>query len=118
MSETMESGTGSWRIRDRWLEVILQCGLTGVFLVNGLTALLQPDDFAALVEDSALGRWLDIETRSWLGPLIAANDLVLCVALLSGIWLRRCRVVVLAWAGVWLLAVTAIRMTALDAFPW
>jgi hypothetical protein len=102
----------------RWLELTFICGLAGVFLANGVTALLQPGDFTALVEGSAIGRWLDVGGWSWLGTAIAVNDLVLGTLLLVAIWARGMRMVVLAWAGAWLLAVTVVRLTALDAFPW
>lgn len=118
MSDTMEPHTRLWRFQDRWLEVTFLSGQAGVFFVNALTALVQPNDFTELVEESAVGRWLDSDGGSWLGPIIAANDLLMCIALLSGIWYPRIRLVVLAWAGIWLLAVTTIRMTALEAFPW
>jgi hypothetical protein len=105
-------------VRDHSLEVTFLAGLAGVFIVNALTALLQPVDFTGLVAGSVFGRWLGIGRESWLSALIALNDLALGLALLGAIRVTRIRPLVLAWAGVWLLAVSAIKVTSLEAFPW
>jgi hypothetical protein len=117
----MSSGGGvSTTLRDvrvHSLEVTFLAGLAGVFMVNALTALLQPVDFTELVANSAFGQWLGIGRESWLTALIGVNDLALGLALLGAIWLTRIRPLVLAWAGIWLLAVSVIKVTSLDAFP-
>jgi hypothetical protein len=107
---------GHRRRQARLLEVTFQAGLAGVFIANALVALLQPTEFTQLVDKSAPARMLSVETGTWLGPVICVNDLLLGVALLAGIWTRRGRLVVLAWAGAWLFAVAAIKLTSLDAF--
>jgi hypothetical protein len=102
--------------RERWLELTFIVGFAGVFLVNGVTALVEPETFTKLVEGSAIGRWLGADGWSWLGLSIAVNDLLLGLVLVIAAWRRRILRPVLAWAGLWLLAVTVIRLTALDAF--
>ena len=102
---------------ERWLHIAFLGGLAGVFLVNALVAVLQPDDFTRLVEQSAMGRWFHVDPGSWLGPVIGVNDLLLGLAVLAAIRFRRTMPVVLAWAGVWLLAVMLIKVTSLQAFP-
>ena len=105
-----------WRVTERWLEATFLVGLASVFLTNAVTAFLQPDDFTKLVDQSAIGRWLPVPTGSWVGIVICANDLVLGLALLPSVWFRRARLPLLAWAGLWLFVVTAVRVTSLDAF--
>ena len=64
-----------------------------------------------------MGRWFHVDPGSWLGPVIGVNDLLLGLAVLAAIRFRRTMPVVLAWAGVWLLAVMLIKVTSLQAFP-
>ena len=91
-------------------------GLAGVFLVNALVAVLQPSDFSGLVDRSLLGRWFPALTGSWTVWAIAVNDLSLGLGLVAVTWSRRVRPYVLAWAGIWLLMVTIIKVTSLHAF--
>jgi hypothetical protein len=103
------------RIDGRTLECALLAGLAGVFLVNALVAVLQPSDFTGLVERSLLGRWFPAVTGDWMASLIGVNDLLLGLCLVATTWLRRLRPSVLAWAGLWLLVVTVIKVTSLHA---
>jgi len=103
------------RLDGRTLEFALLAGLAGVFLVNALVALLQPSDFTGLVERSLLGRWFPAVTGSWMAWLIGVNDLLLGLCLVAAAWVRRLRPSVLAWAGLWLLVVTVIKVTSLHA---
>ena len=48
------------------------------------------------------------------GVGIGLNDLVLGALLVRAIRHRRIRPPVLAWSGVWLLAVTVVKVTSLD----
>ncbi len=101
----------------RWLECIFLLGLAGVFLANAAVAWLDPDGFTALVEASRVGRWLGLGGAGWLVPVICFNDLVVGVTVFAAIWWRRApRQLVLAWAGLWLLAVTVLKLTALNVF--
>jgi hypothetical protein len=109
------------RLRDRvqvdarWCTTALLGGLAGVFLVNALVAFLQPSDFTALVDHSVLGRWFPMLMGRWLAWVIGINDLLLGTCLVASIRWSRSRPIVLAWAGVWLLAVTLVKMTSLRA---
>jgi hypothetical protein len=85
----------------------------GVFLANGLVAVLQPSDFTALVDHSLVGRWFPMMTGGWLAWVIGINDVVLGLCLVAAIRSPRVRPIVFAWAGIWLLAVTLIKLTAL-----
>ena len=97
-----------------WLELIFFLGLAGVFLANALVGWLEPSGFTKLAEESRIGAWLDLGEASWLVPLISVNDLLVGVGLLVAIWSRGAlRRLVLAWAGLWLLAVTVLKLTAL-----
>ena len=99
---------------DKWFDVALHGGLAGVFIVNALVAWLQPGDFVALVQHSALSGIFPIHPGRWVAWAICVNDLVLGVLLVATIRSRRARPAVLAWSGVWLLAVTVIKVTSLD----
>jgi hypothetical protein len=52
----------------------------------------------------------------WIAWVVALNDLTIGTALLASNWMPRARPFVLAWAGVWLLAVALIKLTSLEAF--
>ena len=104
--------------RVRVLQILFLAGLAGVVLVNAAVAVLQPGDFDSLVSKSVLAQWRGISPGRWLAPLIVVNDLLIGLGLLGAIWARHAvRVVILAWAGLWFFAVTAVKLTALDAFP-
>jgi hypothetical protein len=100
---------------DRWLERMLLGGLAGVFLVNALVALLQPSDFTGLVHRSLFGRLIPAMSGDWTAWAIGVNDALLGLFLVAAVWSRRLRGYVLAWAGVWLLVVTVIKVTSLHA---
>ena len=101
---------------ERWFEVALLGGLAGVFIVNALVAWLQPSDFVDLVERSMLSDLAPFDIGRWLAWAIGLNDLVLGVLLVRAIRHRSIRPLVLAWSGVWLLAVTVVKVTSLDVF--
>jgi hypothetical protein len=113
----MSSTCGHPRVRidARWLDNALLGGMAGVFLVNALVALLQPGTVTGLVERSALGRAVPAMAGSWLAVAIGLNDLLLGLALGLSLRLSRFRTHVLAWAGVWLLAVTVLELSSLHA---
>ena len=120
---TMPAGTGklvaattTTRRIERWFEVALLGGLAGVFIVNALVAWLQPSDFVDLVKRSMLSDLAPFDTGRWLAWVIGLNDLVLGVLLVRAIRHRSLRPPVLAWSGVWLLAVTVVKVTSLDVF--
>jgi hypothetical protein len=102
----------------RALEVVFLIGLAGVFFVNAAVAAVQPSDFVSLVEDSSVGRWLGLTAAGWVAPLIFVNDLLLGLAVVCALWARPgVRAAILAWAGLWLFAVTVVKLTALNVLP-
>ena len=120
---TTPAGTGervaatmTTRRSERWFEVALLGGLAGVFIVNALVAWLQPSDFVELVQRSMLSNLAPFDIGRWLAWVIGLNDLVLGALLVRAIRHRRIRPPVLAWSGVWLLAVTVVKVTSLDVF--
>jgi hypothetical protein len=117
MMERAPARTGPARrlFGGRWLEGALLAGMAGVFLVNAVVAALQPSDFTGLVGRSLFGRWFPAVASDWTAWAIGINDGLLGLCLVVAIWSRRLRAHILAWAGVWLLAVTIIKLTALKA---
>jgi hypothetical protein len=103
------------RAERRAFELALLAGLAGVFIVNAVVAWLQPDDFVGLVRSSVLSKHVPIDPGRWLAWAICVNDLALGIALLASLHARRWRPAVLAWSGLWLLAVTIVKLTSLDA---
>ena len=101
------------RRHEHLFEVAFLLGLAGVFLINAVVAVVQPEDFTSLVADSSLGRRLGLDDAGWLAPAIGINDLALGVASLGAIFYRRIRPALLAWSGGWLLSVAVVKMTAL-----
>lgn len=100
----------------RNFELALLAGLAGVFIVNALVAYLQPDDFVDLVRASALSGHFPVSPGRWLAWAIGVNDLALGLLLVASIRFRRWKSAMLAWSGVWLLAVTVVKLTSLDVF--
>ena len=100
----------------RTLELVLVAGLAGVFLVNALVAVFEPSDFTGLVERSLVGRVVPSMSDRWIAWVIAVHDLTIGVLLVATMWLLRARPFVLAWSGIWLLAVALVKLTALEAF--
>jgi hypothetical protein len=110
-----DGGVGVLSPQRRALDGTLLAGLAGVFLVNAVVAVLQPSDFTGLIERSLAGRSVPLLAGGWMTWAIAANDFVLGLCLTVSMWSRRARNAVLAWAGLWLLAVTVIKLTSLKA---
>jgi len=82
-------------------------GFAGVFLVNSITALVDPSGFTRLMQNSLMGGFIQDFTP--FVRLIAVNDFALGLLVLSGLWQKY----VLAWSGLWLLAVTLIKLSTL-----
>jgi len=97
----------------RWLDRLFLAGLAGVFLANAVVALVRPEDFRTLLSRSELGYRLPLSASPWVAHLIAVNDLFLGAAILGTVRFTRIRAFVLAWSGVWLFAVSVIKLTAL-----
>ena len=87
---------GRMQVDARWSNVALIGGLTGVFLVNAVVALLQPSDVTTLVERSLLGRWFPLMRGDWLAWMIGINDILVGLCLVASIRSPRARPIVLA----------------------
>jgi hypothetical protein len=106
-SPTPDNPTGLWMATSHPLHWVFRLGFASIFLVNSLSALVDPSSFLKLMERSFLRLLpLPLEPLLWL---IALNDLLTGVLVLLG-WKRR---YVYTWAGVWLLAVTWVKLSAL-----
>jgi hypothetical protein len=101
----------AWRVNGRLLEIVFLLGLGGVFLANALVAIVEPEGFRELVAASPVGGL--IGDAAWVAPVIAANDLLTGTAVIAAHRVPRARSGVLAWAGVWLLVVTVMKLTTI-----
>jgi hypothetical protein len=88
-------------------QFLFRLGFAGVFLVNALVAVIDPSGFIKLMQGSFMGVFIHNFTP--LVWLIVINDLVLGLLILSGRWPNY----VLAWSGLWLLAVSLIKLSSL-----
>ncbi len=102
-------------VHHRWLEIVFVVGLAGVFLVNAAVAVASPSDFTDLIDKSAVGDALHLTGSTWIAAAIFAHDVVVGLAVLATIWIavRGLRLAILAWAGLWLLLVAVVKLTAL-----
>jgi hypothetical protein len=96
----------------KWALRIFRFGFAGVFLINALVAWLQPEDFLGLMQKSLALSWLG--NLGWLIPVIALNDLAIATVILVAP--KRYRPYVYAWVGLWFLAITVVKLTALQVF--
>jgi hypothetical protein len=101
--------------RHRWLEIVFIVGLAGVFLVNAAVAVLSPSDFTDLIDKSSLADAFHLTGSVWVAGAIFVHDVVVGLAVLATIWIpwRGLRLAILAWAGLWLLLVAVVKLTAL-----
>jgi hypothetical protein len=92
---------------DILLDWAFTLGFSSVFIINSLTAILQPASFLKLIQHNfvseAIGHY-----QIWIHA-IAVNDMILGLLILS----RFKKPYVYAWAGVWLAAVTFFKVTSL-----
>ena len=97
------------------LERAFMLGFAAVFLANAVVAAVDPAAFTTLVSSSSVGRWLGLADAPFLSAVIGANDAALGLAIIAvdTRWGRHWRPAVLAWAGLWLLGVTLVKLTAL-----
>ncbi len=98
--------------QQKWTLRLFRFGFAGVFLINAVVAWLQPEDFLNLMNKSLAVNWLG--RLEWLIPVIALNDLTIAIVILAAP--KRYRPYVYAWVGIWFLAITMIKLTALNIF--
>lgn len=96
----------------RWAMRLFRFGFAGVFLTNALIAYVQPEDFLKLMEKSLATNWFS--RPDLLIPMITLNDFAIAVVILAAP--RRYRPYVYAWTGLWFLAITVIKLLALNVF--
>jgi hypothetical protein len=99
----------------RWLEIVFVVGLAGVFLVNAAVAVMSPSDFTDLLDKSSLAETFHLAGSTWIAGAIFVHDVILGLAVLATVWIPRrgLRLAILAWAGLWLLVVAVVKLTAL-----
>jgi hypothetical protein len=93
------------------LHYLPRLGLGLIFLSNSLGAWYDTSSYMDLLRTSFFGRVFE-DLRPWVG-FIKYNDLLTGVLLLVGAWPKY----VMAWAGLWMVAVAVVRVSA-TLFPW
>ena len=86
---------------------LFRIGFASVFLINSIVALVDPSGFVKLMQNSLMGHFIH-DFTPWV-RLIAANDAVLGLLILSG----RYSSYVLAWSGLWFLTITVLKLSDL-----
>jgi hypothetical protein len=81
-------------ILDIFLDWAFRLGLGSVFIINSLTALIQPDGFRKLIEHNFIAQ--SVGHYQLQLYIIAVNDMLLGLILLSGFKKKY----VYAWAGI------------------
>ena len=81
------------------IDLLFRVGLAGLFLANGIGAIVSPDDFKDPISANALAS--HIASAGTLVHVIPVNDIALAAFILLGKW----RKVIAIWAVLWLLAV-------------
>lgn len=89
------------------LDLCFRIGMGLVFIINSVTAIMQPSSFRKLIESNFLAHAIG-HTQIML-YIIAVNDALLGMLIVSGIK----RKYIYAWAGLWLFIVTFIKFTSL-----
>jgi hypothetical protein len=99
------------RISPALLQLVFLLGLGGVFVANAAVAIVEPAGFTELVAASPVGALMG--DGAWIAPVIAVNDAVIGTTVIAAHRVQALRAPVLAWAGVWLLIVTLMKLTTL-----
>lgn len=93
------------------LEFVFLLGLGGVFLANAAVAVVEPAGFRELVAACPIGGLMG--NGAWVAPVVAVNDFLIGAAVIAAHRFQGLRAPVLAWAGVWLLIVTLMKLTTM-----
>lgn len=93
------------------LEFVFLLGLGGVFLANAAVAVVEPAGFRELVAACPIGGLMG--NGAWVAPVVAINDFLIGAAVIAAHRFQALRAPVLAWAGVWLLIVTLMKLTTM-----
>jgi hypothetical protein len=89
----------------------LMFGLTAIFVANAVAAVVDPEPYRHLLEDSPFSRWVGLDGRAWSTALIAVNDGLIALALVVAATLRRGTGIVLAAAGAWLAVAAVLKLS-------
>lgn len=89
--------------------VIIRIGLGIVFLANALTAIFKPEEFIELLDASVVSGLLPFSAIAFT-KLIAINDTIVAILLLTGRGGRRLYV----WSALWIAGALAIIGKPLD----
>ena len=89
---------------DNILQLLFRFGFASIFFVNSIYAALRPQEFTNLLYNNPVTSFIGY--ADLLVTITMVNDFVLGVLILSG-WRKK---YVFAWAGVWLLMVTGIKV--------
>ena len=82
---------------------IVRIGLALVFLANGLSAFLAPQEFRELIETSFISHIIPLSTGGFL-LVIGVNDILVSLLLL----LNKFPKYLIFWAMLWLIGVMAV----------
>ncbi len=99
------------RIDAAMLQLVFLLGFGGLFLANAAVAVVEPAGFKELVAGSPIGGL--VGDGAWIAPVIAVNDFFIGAAVIAAHRIQRLRAPVLAWAGVWLMLVTLMKLTTM-----
>ena len=88
---------------------ILRIGLAAVFLANGLTAFLEPQEFADLLSGSFISQIIPLQVATMV-LLVGIHDTLMCILMLGNV----ARKYVFGWACLWLIGVMVIIGEPLD----
>ena len=89
------------------LEWSFRIGFSLVFIINSVTAIIEPEGFRKLIEGNFISQMIG-HTQIMI-YIIIANDALLGLFILFG-WKKKWAY---AWAGVWLFIVTFMKFTSL-----
>ena len=88
---------------------IFRFGFASIFIVNGIIAIVSPEDFRPLIEENIIGQHFPTGIVDIMIWVIVVNDLVLGALFISGKW----RMLMYVWSGLWLLTIAGIKITNL-----
>lgn len=86
-------------------EFLVRIGIASIFIVNGVVAFVQPDDFGDVLRGNLIGRHVPDALMTGMVLAAGVNDLALGAALL----VSRNRRLLVAWMAIWLIVVASTK---------
>lgn len=86
------------------LYLAFKLGFASIFLVNALVAIVHPEDFKKLLELNRVAQMIGFTDAMIVIAMV--NDALIGVCILLGRW----KLLVYAWAGLWLLLVAVLKL--------